>query len=77
MHVEYHDPFMPTFQWKDKTYKSVGLTKEKIKQKDLVLIITDHTNVNYKMVVENAKMIFDTRNITKNFNNNGQNIIKL
>lgn len=75
--VEYYDPFMPTFQWKGKIYKSVGLTKERIEQKDLVLIITDHTNVDYKMVIESAKIVFDTRNVTKDLKNNRQNIVKL
>lgn len=75
--VEYHDPFMPTFHWKGKIYKSVGLTKERIKQKDLVLIITDHTNVDYEMVIESAKMVFDTRNVTKDLKNNRENIVKL
>ena len=75
--VEYHDPFIPTFQWKGKTYKSVELTKERIEQNDLVLIITDHTNVEYKMVVESAKIVFDTRNATKDLKNNRQNIVKL
>ena len=68
---------MPTFQWKGKIYKSVGLTKERIEQKDLVLIITDHTNVDYKMVIESAKIVFDTRNVTKDLKNNRQNIVKL
>ena len=75
--IEYHDPFMPTFRWKGKIYKSVGLTKERIKQKDLVLIITDHTNVDYEMVIESAKMVFDTRNVTKDLKNNRENIVKL
>ena len=40
------------------------LTKE-IKEKDIVIITTDHPMIDYEMVVKNAKAICDTRNAIK------------
>jgi UDP-N-acetyl-D-glucosamine dehydrogenase len=38
-----------------------------VKAADCVAIITDHTGVDYAAVVENSKLIVDTRNALKNF----------
>jgi UDP-N-acetyl-D-mannosaminuronate dehydrogenase len=39
-----------------------------------VIILTDHTDYNYQWIVDNAKMIFDTRNATKKVTKNRQKI---
>lgn len=75
--IEYHDPFVPRVQWKDKVYKSIELTKENIKDKDMIIITTGHTNIDYNMVVENSILVFDTKNITKDIVNNREKIIEL
>ncbi len=62
---DYHDPFVPEFhnELNDKKYKSVGL--ENISEYDIVIIITDHTTVNYQEIADKAQLILDTRNATK------------
>ena len=45
------------------------ITPELIKENDLVIITTAHTNVDYEMVQKNAKVIFDTKNVTKDLKN--------
>ena len=47
--------------------KSTYLDKVMIKKYDGVLICTDHDNVNYDLVYQNAKIIFDSRNVFKKF----------
>jgi len=42
------------------------LTANLIEYVDLVIITTDHTNVDYEFVQKHAKFIFDTRNVMKN-----------
>ncbi len=32
---------------------------------DIIIIITDHSMINYKVIVKNAKIVFDTRNVIK------------
>ena len=64
--VSYYDPYIPEFINNRKRYKSLKeLTLREIKEKDIIVITTDHSSVDYKMVVKNAKAIFDTRNAIK------------
>jgi UDP-N-acetyl-D-glucosamine dehydrogenase len=44
--------------------KTIELTIDKLKNADLVVITTDHSNFPYKDIVEHSKIIFDTRNVT-------------
>lgn len=62
--VTYNDPFVPQFRWKDKNIKSTKLTAAVLKQADLVVILTNHTQYDYNWIVKNSKAIFDTRNAT-------------
>ncbi len=63
--VYYNDPFVSKFTWNGTIHKSTSLTPDLIKKVDLVVILTDHTQYDYPMIVENAKAIFDSRNATK------------
>jgi UDP-N-acetyl-D-glucosamine dehydrogenase len=62
-HVAYHDPYIPSFQAEGKTLTSVPL--ENLDSYDAVVIVTDHTNIDYAAVVERARLVVDTRNATK------------
>ena len=68
--VDYHDPYIKSLP-KNRNYytnmKSKYLDKVMIKKYDGVLICTDHDNVNYDLVYQNAKIIFDSRNVFKKF----------
>ncbi|HPI72449.1 MAG TPA: nucleotide sugar dehydrogenase [bacterium] len=64
--VEYYDPFIPKLPATRKyqyDMSSIELTPEKVKQYDVVIVITDHTDVDYQLVRQNAKLIIDTRNV--------------
>lgn len=71
-----NDPYVPHFKHLGKEYVSVDY-KEAIKEADIVIVTTDHTDYDYEFVVENAKIIYDTRNATKNVVNNREKIHKL
>jgi len=67
--VSYYDPYIPKFINNGKEYKSLGkLSEEEIKKNDIVIITTDHSVIDYEMVAENAKAVFDTRDAI-NFDN--------
>ncbi|MCX5687457.1 MAG: nucleotide sugar dehydrogenase [Candidatus Omnitrophica bacterium] len=75
--VQCHDPLVSGFEVdRGKKISTVKLTKDNISSSDLVVIITDHSDIDYKFIVDNAKLIFDTRNALKDFKN-AKNIIKL
>jgi UDP-N-acetyl-D-glucosamine dehydrogenase len=59
------DPFVPKFRLDGETVETEQLTEELVKSADLVLITTDHTDVDYNLVAKHAKAVFDTRNAMK------------
>jgi len=66
--VSYHDPYVPKIkrarQWPlGPELKSQTLTAKTLAAKDAVLIVTDHTAVDYKLIARHAKLIVDTRGI--------------
>ncbi len=65
---DYHDPFIPVakpMREHNITHmKSVPLTAKSVKSYDCVLISTDHSNVDYDMICQQAKLVVDTRNAT-------------
>ena len=64
MCVDYHDPFLPSLP-KTRKYNlkldSIDLTLENVKKYDCILLITDHDNVDYELLIESGKLIIDTR----------------
>ena len=71
--VNYCDPYIPYFP-RMRNYnfnlKSVSLTPKKIKTYDLVVIVTDHTKFDYRMIQKNANLIVDARDVYKKKLNN-------
>ena len=65
----FYDPYIKTMQGlHGVTIEAdwVELSKEELRKSDCVLIITDHSNIDYEMVVNEANIVVDTRNATKN-----------
>src|SRR5688500_1983497 len=62
--VEYHDPHVSQFREDGHEHKSVELTDKAISGADAVVIITDHSIVDYQRVVRLAGVTVDTRNAT-------------
>lgn len=65
--VYYFDPYIPKIQIGDLEIESVELTKEVLKESDLVVLITDHSIFDYEFIYKNANLIFDTKNAFKNY----------
>lgn len=78
--VAYHDPFIPSGkpmrEHNITNLRSVPLTPQTIKQYDAVLISTDHTNIDYDMIVKNAKLVVDSRNATAKVKGAKKNVVK-
>ncbi|MEZ0536163.1 nucleotide sugar dehydrogenase [Caldicellulosiruptoraceae bacterium PP1] len=75
--IIYNDPYIPTFTHKGKTYSSVDLNEDLLKSADIVVITTNHSNYDYETIVKNAKLVFDTRNATKDLFKMYENVYKL
>lgn len=66
--VEYHDPHVPRLsaEWSPLApMSSVELTPAALAGYDAVVIVSGHTAIDYRAVVENARLVIDTRNVTK------------
>ena len=60
--VAYHDPYVPTAQLSGVTVRSTPLTSGQLARSDAVVILTDHSNVDYELIRRRAPLIVDTRN---------------
>jgi UDP-N-acetyl-D-glucosamine dehydrogenase len=72
--VSYSDPFIPKLRLEDHTFESQEMLPS-CATADCVVIVTDHTGLDYKSVVETSRLIVDTRNALKQFSSS--NIVKL
>jgi len=72
--ISFYDPFLPFLKIHEIDLKRIELSKNNLKTFDCVIVVTDHSNVDYNFIKNNAKLIFDTRNVYKR---GGENIIKL
>jgi UDP-N-acetyl-D-glucosamine dehydrogenase len=78
--VSYSDPYIPRLH-KMREYdfsymSSVPLTEENLRNYDVVLIATDHSNVDYQRVVDHSRLVVDTRNATKTVRNGREKIVR-
>jgi len=60
--VSYHDPHVTRFNEDGHEFRSVPLTEEAVAAADCVLIVTDHTAIDFAMVQRAARLVVDTRN---------------
>lgn len=64
--ISYYDPFVPASVICGHKIRSVALSAKEIRKNDCVLIVTDHSNIDYDLIVENARLVLDTRNALRN-----------
>ncbi|WP_373049172.1 nucleotide sugar dehydrogenase [Vulgatibacter sp.] len=76
--ISYHDPYVPEAEShrSGKKWQGVALTDEAIANADAVLVLTDHTNVDYQGVVRKAKLVIDTRNATRGVTAGRDKVVK-
>lgn len=68
--VDYYDPFIEKYRYKGiERYGLKTLSEKIINEYDLVVVTTSHSNVNYELIQNSAKFIFDTKNAMKNVEN--------
>ncbi len=73
--ISYNDPAVASIQIAEETLASVELTEARLSQADCVVIATDHSGYDYRYIVDNASLVFDTRGVTRKINRD--NIVRL
>ncbi len=72
--VSYSDPFIPSLRLEGHTFESQDMLSS-CTAADCVVVVTDHTSVDYAKAIEVSRLIVDTRNALKKFNS--EKIVKL
>jgi UDP-N-acetyl-D-glucosamine dehydrogenase len=60
--VQYHDPYVPSAVLSGARRTSTPLTAQALRRVDCVVLLTNHSAVDYAFVLRHAPVIFDTRN---------------
>ena len=64
--VSYYDPYVPSLRTRGGILKSVPFSKKTFSQSDCVVIVADHSKVDYEFVSLHSSVIVDTRNALRN-----------
>jgi UDP-N-acetyl-D-glucosamine dehydrogenase len=75
--LSYNDPFVPSMRLNGEALRSVELSPESIANQDCLIILTDHSIYDFRAIIASAKLVIDTRNATKGFDEFKDRIIKL
>jgi UDP-N-acetyl-D-glucosamine dehydrogenase len=62
--VKFHDPYIDVVRDEGHEIHGVPLTDAELDHADVVVIVTDHSSVDYQRVVNRASLVVDTRNAT-------------
>ena len=72
--VNYYDPYVSSLNYNDINLNSLDdLNLSNVNKYDACVIITDHSNLNYKILIDANTLIIDTRNVFHNVNKNNIN----
>jgi len=66
--ISYHDSYVAEMDTAAGRLSSVEVSPETLREADAVIIVTDHTDIPYDMVVQHSNVVIDTRNALKNYN---------
>jgi len=61
--VSYHDPHVAAFSEDGHEYRSVALTPGVLEGADCVLVVTDHSAIDFHLVKRHARIAVDTRHV--------------
>jgi UDP-N-acetyl-D-glucosamine dehydrogenase len=73
--ISYHDPFVPILQIEEIEQRAKELTQDLLESQDCVVIVTNHSALDYDKIIKSSKLIVDTRNALKGLN--GSHIVRL
>ena len=69
--VSYHDPHVPLFagmrKYMEYRMHSVPLTQQSVGEADCVLIVTNHTAIDWSLIAAHARLVVDSRNAMAKF----------
>lgn len=76
-HVRYHDPYVPHFEHDGWKMDSVIELMDEVISADVVVIVTNHKVYDYSSILQEAKLIVDTRNALGELGRNNPKVVRL
>ncbi|MCR5482409.1 MAG: nucleotide sugar dehydrogenase [Clostridia bacterium] len=72
--VSFYDPYIPRYKYRGEWFEGLQrIDADVVRESDIVMITTAHTNVDYQMVVDAGVPVFDCKNVTKDVKK-GENV---
>lgn len=65
--VQYSDPYVPSIRLEAGLFRSIDITPGLLQSQDCVVILTDHSQFHYEMIVAHSPLIVDSRNALSSF----------
>ncbi len=75
--VSYHDPYVPHLQHEGLDYSSVLDLNQAILSSDCVVIVTNHQCYDYDAILQNARLIVDTRHAIGNKGRHNSKVVSI
>ncbi len=75
--VAYHDPYVPSAHLNGRHRLSTPLTPATLRRTDCVVLLTNHSRVDYGVVLRHAPVIVDTRNQYRDLPRRSTRVVKL
>lgn len=75
--VGYADPYVPALEIEGHPIPARPMTAASIAAQDVVVVVTDHSDVDYSVLLENASLVFDTRNALKRLGRTRASVVRL
>jgi UDP-N-acetyl-D-glucosamine dehydrogenase len=75
--VAYHDPYVPRVLMDGWSIATVELTSEVLQAADCIVITSAHSAYDWRWVVDNSRLVVDTRNVTAQLAPGAGRIVKL
>lgn len=73
----YADPFVATLTHEGLDLPRVNVDADLVRRQDGVVILTDHREFNYRLIVDNADLVVDSRNATRHVTAPNGRVLKL
>jgi len=67
--VSFHDPYVSEIKFDSRMEQTINLDHSTLNQYDCVVITTNHSEYDIKAIVDNSKLLVDTRNATSGVGN--------
>jgi UDP-N-acetyl-D-glucosamine dehydrogenase len=75
--VVFHDPYISRIKMDSHEMNSTQMDASLLKGADCTVVVTDHSDYDWNFIVQNSKLIVDSRNATRNVQSKSCRIVKL